>query len=289
MNDSDPTGGYGVPGFEPPANEPLPTPGQPMPPQGPSGKRGFFSRTRNIVITAGIAVAAVAGSTIGLVAESGSSGSTATAATSSTGSTAPHRPVAAGGEGADVGGGQGSNARAVNEPGGASGTVSSVSGSGFTVTTTIGEKITVDESSSTTYANAANGTPTATAASAITKGAGVLVLGTVNAATIAAAQVTIEPAGSGYTTASADVTALQKGRRNTSQSYGTIPAYTPGQGTIVGAGTADQAVTTALKQYPGGIVDRVVQLANDYYEIHDLGTNNHHVFENSNFQVIGAN
>ena len=85
MNDSDPSGGYGVPGFEPPANEqPLPTSGQPTPPQDPSGKRGFFFRTRNIVITAGIAVVAVGGITVGLVATSGSSGSTPTAASGST-------------------------------------------------------------------------------------------------------------------------------------------------------------------------------------------------------------
>jgi hypothetical protein len=83
---------------------------------------------------------------------------------------------------------------------------------------------------------------------------------------------------------------MQKGQQNTSQSYGTIPTdYTEGQGTIVGASTTDEAVEAALQKYPGGIVDRVVQLADGDYEVHDIGTNIHHVFENSSLQVIGAN
>jgi hypothetical protein len=150
--------------------------------------------------------------------------------------------------------------------------------------------MTVDESSSTTYATAAGGSTTAATASVITTGAGVLVLGTVDSTTITASQVVIEPAGSAYTTASADVSAEQKGQQNTSQSYGTIPSdYTEGQGTIVDAATSDQAVTAALATYPGGIVDRVVKLPDGDYEVHDIGTDMHHIFENSDFHVIGAN
>jgi len=285
-SDSAPYGGTGGQ----PANGPTPAPEWPVPPQGPPKKQGFFSRKRNIAITAGIAVVAVAGVTVGLVSTSGSSSSTTTASSGSTNPSGPgggRGPFAGGGGG---GGGQGSNARSTNEPGGTSGTVSAVSSTGFTVTTTIGEKMTINESSSTTYENASNGASTATTASAITTGAGVLVLGTVNSTTIAATQVTLEPAGSPYTTASSDVTALQQGQQNTSQSYGTIPSdYTEGQGTIVGAGTANEAVAAALQEYPGGVVDRVVQLADGDYEVHDIGTNIHHIFENSSFQVIGAN
>jgi len=268
-----------------PANGPAPAPVQPVPPHSSARKRRFFSRNRNIAITAGIAVVVVAGVPIGLVSTSGSPSSTTTASPNGTSTNGARGPFAAGG-----GSGQGSNARTTNEPGGTSGTVSSLSRSGFTVTTTVGGKITVNESSSTTYENASSGTSAATSASAITAGAGVLVLGTVNSTTIAATQVTIEPAGSAYTTASSDVTAMQKGQQNTSQSYGTIPTdYTEGQGTIVGASTTDEAVEAALQKYPGGIVDRVVQLADGDYEVHDIGTNIHHVFENSSLQVIGAN
>src|ERR1700693_4882101 len=47
----------------------------------------------------------------------------------------------------------GSNARSGPAAGGASGTVSNVSTSGFTLTTSGGQKVTVDEASSTTYQN----------------------------------------------------------------------------------------------------------------------------------------
>lgn len=290
MNDVDPAGApYGTSYTSGTGDQPVTgsaeAPVWPEPPQGPSRKQGFFSRKRNIAVTAGMAVVAVAGVTIGLVSTSGSPSSSTTASSSGggTASNGPRGPFAAGA-------GQGSNARAVNEPGGTSGTVGGVSGSGFTVTTTVGEQITVDESSSTTYQNASNGTSAPAAASVVTTGEGVLVLGTVNGATISATQVTVEPAGSAYTTASSDVTGMQQGQKNTSQAYGTIPSdYVEGQGTIVGAGTSDEAVASALQQYPGGIVDRVVLLADGDYEVHDIGTNIHHIFENSSFQVIGAN
>jgi hypothetical protein len=46
----------------------------------------------------------------------------------------------------------------------------------------------------------------------------------------------------------------------------------------------------ALAAYPGGIVDRVVQLSNGEYEVHYIGVNwPHHVFVNQDFKVIGAN
>ncbi|MEY9861094.1 hypothetical protein ABH935_006734 [Catenulispora sp. GAS73] len=250
--------------------------------QDQEGKRTFATRKRKVAVIAGLAVLAVTGIGVGLVAASGSTSGTSATASGSTGS--PTSPVGAGGAR------QGSNARSTNEPGGTSGTISSVTGTGFSVKTTVGESITIDENSSTTYENAAGATPTATTSSALTPGQAVLVLGTVNSTTITASQVTIEPANSPYTTASTDVTAVHQGQQNASQSYGTIPTdYTEGQGTIVGAGTANQAVQTALQKYPGGIVDRVVQLPDGDYEVHDIGTNIHHIFENSSFQVIGAN
>jgi Domain of unknown function (DUF5666) len=280
MNDYDSTGPYGVPGSgEPSADEPDPTPAAGR--EQPSGLRRLFSRKRNIVITGAAVACAVAGVSIGLVATSGSS-STTTAASSTAVSGGQGGPFA----GASAGSGGGSNARSGPEPGGSSGTVTSVSGSGFTLTTPAGEKVTVNESSSTTYQD---GSASSTA-SAITSGSGVLVLGTVNSTTISATQVTIEPTGSPYTTTSSAVTALQKGQTNTSVSIGSIPSdYTEGQGTIVSGSTADQATQAALAAYPGGIVDRVVQLGDGEYEVHYIGTDLHHIFVNSSFQVVGAN
>ena len=282
MSDQDPTGHndpQGAPGpDEPSANEPDPTPAARQ--EHSSGLRRLFSRKRNIAIAGAAVACVVAGVSIGLVATTGTP--TSTTAASSTAAPGRGGPFA----GASAGSGGGSNARSGPEPGGSSGTVTGVSGSGFTLTTPAGEKVTVDENSSTTYQD---GSASSTA-SAITAGSGVLVLGTVNSTTITATQVTVEPAGSPYTTASSAVTALQKGQTSTAVSIGSIPSdYTEGQGTIVSGSTADQAAEAALAAYPGGIVDRVVQLGDGEYEVHYIGTDLHHIFVNSSFQVVGAN
>lgn len=107
---------------------------------------------------------------VGLAAASGSTSGTSATASGTTGS--PTSPVGAGGAG------QGSNAGSTNEPGGTSATISSVTGTGFSVKTTVGESITIDENSSTTCENAAGATPTATTAGALTPGQAVLVLST---------------------------------------------------------------------------------------------------------------
>jgi len=217
------------------------------------------------------AAIAVAGGSYGIV--SATSSSSPAAATTST----------AGGPAA---GGGASNARSGPAAGGSSGTVSSLSTSGFTLTTSAGQKVTVKEASSTTYEK---GTSPASA-SAITTGESVLVLGTTSSRTITAAQVTVEPAGNPYTASSAAVVPFQQGAPSTSKTAGQIPAdYSQGSGTIVNGTTANKATEAALAAYPGGVVDRVVQLSNGDYEVHTIGVNwPHHVFVNQDFQVIGA-
>jgi hypothetical protein len=167
-----------------------------------------------------------------------------------------------------------------------------VSTSGFTLTTSAGQKVTVDEASSTTYQNGTS----STSASAITNGESVLVLGTVNTTngtTIAATQVIVQPTGSGGSAASsaAGVVPFQPGAPSTSKQVGQIPAnYSQGSGTIVSGTTANKATEAALAAYPGGVVDRVVQLSNGEYEVHNIGVNwPHHVFVNQDFNVVGAN
>jgi hypothetical protein len=78
--------------------------------------------------------------------------------------------------------------------GAVSGTVDSVSASKFTMTTSTGKKLTVDEQSSTTYRT---GTGSASA-SAVTHGAHVIVAGSTSGSTIKATQVVVLPAGGGY-------------------------------------------------------------------------------------------
>jgi hypothetical protein len=186
-------------------------------------------------------------------------------------------------------GGAGSNARSGPAAGGASGTVSSVSTSGFALTTATGQKVTVNEASSTTYQSGTS----SSSANAITAGEGVLVLGTTSGTTITATQVIVQPAAVGGSAASsaAGVIAFQQGAATTSKQVGQIPAnYTQGSGTIVSGTTANKATEAALAAYPGGIVDRVVQLSNGEYEVHYIGVNwPHHIFVTQDFTVVGAN
>ena len=228
----------------------------------------MFSRKLTRSLAVGATAIAVAGGSYGIV--SATSSSSAPSSSSS----------------AHAGGG-GSNARSGPASGGASGTVSSVSSSGFALSTSAGQKVTVDEASSTTYQKQAS----PASASAITTGEPVLVLGTVNNTTITATQVIVQPAGSGSTTSpAAKVVPFQRGAPATSKQVGQIPAnYTEGSGTIVSGTAANKATEAALAAYPGGVVDRVVKLSNGEYEVHYIGVNwPHHIFVNQDFKVVGA-
>ena len=227
--------------------------------------------TRSIIV--GAAAIAVAGGSYGIVA-----------ATSGSGTAAASTSVAAG----PVSGGGGSNARSGPAAGGAAGTVDSVSTSGFTLTTSAGQKVTVKEASSTTYQKQAS----PASPSAITTGESVLVLGTTSSTTITATQVTVQPAGTDTAAAAtaAGVVPFQQGAQSTTKQDGQIPAnYSQGSGTIVSGTAATKATEAALADYPGGVVDRVVQLSNGDYEVHYIGVNwPHHVFVNQDFKVVGA-
>jgi membrane-bound inhibitor of C-type lysozyme len=161
-----------------------------------------------------------------------------------------------------------------------------VSTSGFTLTTSAGQKVTIKEAPSTTYQKQTS----PASASAITTGENVLVLGTANSTTITATQVIVPSASSGSSATSAQVVPFQKGAPSTSKQAGQIPAdYSQGSGTIVSGTAANKATEAALAAYPGAIVDRVVQLSNGEYEVHYIGVNwPHHVFVNQDFKVVGA-
>ena len=186
-------------------------------------------------------------------------------------------------------GGSGSNARSGPAAGGASGTVAGVSTTGFTLTTAAGQNVAVSQAPSTTYQD---GTSPASA-SAISAGAQVVVLGTVSGTTISASEVIMQPAGAGASTSpsAAGVVPLSPGAAAPSKQVGQIPpSYSQGSGTIVSGTTADQATVAALAAYPGGIINRVVQLSDGTYEAHNIGVNwPHHIFVNQNFKVVGAN
>ena len=239
----------------------------------------MFSSMRSKVIGAGIAAVVIAGGSYGIVTATSSSATTA----ASTGSTSSGHAF----PGASGGSGSGANARSGPAAGGSIGTASSVSASGFTLTTATGEKVTIKEASSTTYEQ---GTSTASV-SAVTNGAPVLVLGTADNTTITATEVIVSPPASSAANPGGQVIAYSKGTKGSSQTVGTIPSdYTQGSGTLASGTTADKATEAALAAYPGGVVDRVVELGNGDYEVHNIGVNwPHHIFVNQDFQVIGAN
>ena len=239
----------------------------------------MFSSARSKLIAAGVAAVVIGSGSYGIVAATSSS---ATTTASSSPSSSGHS--AAGGSGS---GASGSNARSGPAAGGTVGTVSSVSSSGFTLTTSGGQKVTIKEASSTTYEN---GTIQASA-STVTTGEAALVLGTTDSTTITASEVIVNPPSSSGTNPGGQVVPYSKGQKGSTQQVGQIPAgYTQGSGTIVSGTTATKATEAALAAYPGGIVDRVVAIGNGDYEVHYIGVNwPHHIFVNQNFQVIGAN
>jgi hypothetical protein len=144
--------------------------------------------------------------------------------------------------------------------------------------------VTVDETSATKIHGAT--------ARAVTKGASVLVVGTVNNTTITAAQVDVQRKGDGGAAAAekSGVIPFEQGTPSPTKSVGQVPSdYTEGEGTIVSGTTAYKATAAAQALFPGGIVDRVVQLSDGEYEVHNISINwPHHVFVSKNFKVLGA-
>jgi hypothetical protein len=250
-------------------------------------------RSRWVMAAAVIALAAGCSTSASPAASSAAVTSAPPPVASSTASTAPSTAASSApasgrpGPGGGAAGGGGSNARSGPAEGGAAGTVGTVSASGFTMTTVTGQQVTVNEAATTTYKNGTS----SIAASAITQGESVLVLGTTNSTTITAAQITVQPNDDVSAVASAaGVVPFQQGAPSATKQVGQIPAnYVEGQGTIVSGTTADQATEAALAAYPGAVVDRVVQLSGGDYEVHYIGVNwPHHVFVSPTFQVLGA-
>ena len=236
----------------------------------------MISRKLTSAIVAGAAAIAVGGGSYGIV--SATAGSSATARGSAT---SGRSQAAAGPES----GGEGSNARSGPAAGGASGTITTVSASGFTLSTSAGQKMTVKDAGATTYLQ---GTDPASA-SAVTAGKRVLVLGTTSGTTITAAPGIVQPPGTGAAAPTA-VVPFHRGAPATSRQAGQIPAnWSQGSGTIISGTAAGKATEAALAAYPGGVVDRVVQLSNGEYNVHYIGVNwPHHVFVSQNFTVVGA-
>ncbi len=240
-----------------------------------------FSRRSTRLLAAGIAAIVIGGGAFGIVSATSNGGASAAATVpATTAGASGHTPGFAGASGSGGGG----NARSGPAAGGSIGTVSNPSSTGFTLVTSTGQKVTIKETSTTAYEK---GT-TPASASAVLSGETALVLGTTDSTTITATEVTLQPPNTG--SSSSQVVPFTRGASSTSKTAGQIPSsYNQGSGTIVGGTTANRATEAALAAYPGGIVDRVVQLSNGEYEVHNIGVNwPHHVFVNADFKVVGA-
>lgn len=146
----------------------------------------------------------------------------------------------------------------------------------------------VREASSTEYLKENASTRT----SGITKGDSVLVLGMVNGPSITASQIIVQHGDQGGSANSSipGVVPIQRGALPPAKRVGQIPAsYSEGSGTIVNGIVADNATKAALVSYPGGIVDRVVELSDSEFEVHNIGVHwPHHIFVGPDFKVVGA-
>jgi hypothetical protein len=264
MNDYEPTG------HSPAGSAPATTAVQ----ERRSSARRLLSKRKGAwIVAAGLtcAVAGIAGAGTSFAAGLSSSASSFSSAATTSPTPAP------------TGGG----ARSGPAEGGATGIVDTMSTSGFTMSTATGVEVTVDEVSSTIYEKGAH----SASARAVKKGASVLVLGLVDKSTITSTKVVVQPGGDGGAAAAqeAGVIPFQQGVPSPTKSVGQIPSnYTEGQGTIVDGPTADKATTAAQAAVPGGVVDRVVQLSDGEYEVHNISINwPHHVFVSKNFKVLG--
>ncbi|WP_327235429.1 hypothetical protein OG349_17125 [Streptomyces sp. NBC_01317] len=255
----------------------------PVAARGPWARRLLSKKSGGLVVAAGLtcAVAGLTGAGTSSAAGSTSSPSVTASETSATSTptpTATPTPKPSG----PAGGGP----VADPAPGGATGIVDTVSTSGFTFSTATGVKVTVDKGSTTTYEKGTH----RTSARAVRKGTSVLVLGTVDSATITATKVVVQPGGDGGAAAAkaAGVIPFQKGTPSPDKSVGQIPDYTEGEGTIVSGKAADNATKAAQAVVPGGINDRVVKLSNGEYEVHNISVNwPHHVFVSKDYKVLG--
>ena len=247
--------------------------------RGHTGRRWRVLRGRHLGATVGLILPVLG---LGVAA----CGSTSNSQTAMSTSTAVAAVGGSAGFAGHAGSGAGSNARSKNAAGGSIGTVTGVSPSSFTLSTPTGQKVSVKTSPSTKYDQGTR----ESGGSVVTKGEPVLVLGKVNSTTITATQVIAQPAVS-LDKASARVISFSEGTQSRSKTVGQIPKdYTQGSGKLVSGTKATKATEAALGSYAGGVVDRVVQLSNGDYEVHNIGVNwPHHVFVNQDFKVIGAN
>jgi hypothetical protein len=116
-----------------------------------------------------------------------------------------------------------------------------------------------------------------------------IALGTVAIAVAIGAFATLNPSPSIGASGAADAAVLADPGQN-QRVLGQVPqGWQSGSGTIITGAVADQAKAVAVAAYPGGTVNRVLQLADGSYAVHQINISwPHHVFVSADFQVTGA-
>jgi hypothetical protein len=96
--------------------------------------------------------------------------------------------------------------------------------------------------------------------------------------------------GGAQAATTAKVIPFDRGNPSPAKVVGQVPSgWSAGAGTIVTGTAANKAKAAAVAAYPGGTVNRVVQVSGGDYNVHVIGVNwPHHVFVNKDFKVIGA-
>ena len=126
----------------------------------------------------------------------------------------------------------------------------------------------------------------------------ILIAGVVAAVAVAVGTYAIVNSGNATSSTASSAPAARfgqglsgSGRTSPNQtSVGQIPSgWQPGSGTIITGAAADKAEAVAVAKYPGGTVNRVLQLSDGSYAVHMIKISwPHHVFVSSSFQVMGA-
>jgi hypothetical protein len=106
----------------------------------------------------------------------------------------------------------------------------------------------------------------------------------------ASAATTTTATSTTATATSGKVIPFDRGNPSAAKKVGQVPAaFKAGAGKIITGAAANKAKAAAVAAYPGGTVNRVVQMSDGQYNVHIIGVNwPHHVFVDKSFNVIGA-
>jgi hypothetical protein len=116
-----------------------------------------------------------------------------------------------------------------------------------------------------------------------------IAIGAAAVAVAIGAYAIVNPSSSNGASDTANAATLTQPGQN-QQVVGHVPPnWHSGSGTIITGAAADEAKAVAVAKYPGGTVNRVLQLSDGSYAVHQIKISwPHHVFVSKDFEVTGA-